>query len=93
VADAGSSETISPSLALRTSPTPPSVRFDHAESIENIAAHEMQRDIRLAARVCDRLAALRFEVAEIAESCMKQEPAATRRDLLDALAPSLGGVR
>ena len=33
---------------------------DHAESIENITAHEMECDLRLAAAACERLAHLRF---------------------------------
>jgi hypothetical protein len=32
--------------------------FDHADSIENITAHEMEKDIRLAARVCSNFATL-----------------------------------
>jgi hypothetical protein len=60
--------------------------YDHADSITNVAAHEMELDIRLAARVCSNFATLRFRVAEIAEMALTQDGAATRRDLLDALA-------
>jgi hypothetical protein len=60
--------------------------YDHADSITNVAAHEMEIDIRLAARVCSNLATLRFRVAEIAEAALTHAPGATRRDLIDALA-------
>jgi hypothetical protein len=46
----------------------------------------MEQDIRLSARVCSNFATLRFRVAEIAEAALTQHPAATRRDLLGALA-------
>jgi hypothetical protein len=59
--------------------------FDHADSITNVAAHEMEVDIRSAARVCSNLATLRFRIAEIAEAALTQDPAATQRDLLGAL--------
>jgi hypothetical protein len=42
--------------------------------------------IRSAARVCSNFATLRFRIMEIAELVLTQVPAATRRDLLDALA-------
>jgi hypothetical protein len=29
--------------------------YDHAESISNVGAHEMEMDIRLAARLCSKL--------------------------------------
>jgi hypothetical protein len=60
--------------------------FDHAESITNVAAHEMEVDIRLSARVCSNFASLRFRIAEIAEAALTQSGPAIRRDLLDALA-------
>jgi hypothetical protein len=47
-------------------------RFDHADSITNPAAHEMEIDIRLAARACSKFATLRFRVAEIAELALTQ---------------------
>jgi hypothetical protein len=62
-----------------------SVRLlDHADSIANPAAHKMEIDIRLAARVCSNLPSLRFRVAEIAEQALTQARAAIRRDQLDA---------
>jgi hypothetical protein len=60
--------------------------FDHADSITNVAAHEMELDFRLAARVCSDLATLRFRIMEIAEAPLTQNGAAIRRDLLAALA-------
>jgi hypothetical protein len=59
--------------------------FDHADSITNVAAHEMEPDIRLAAQACDKLAGLRFRVAEIAAVASNQNGGATARDLRDAL--------
>ena len=60
------------------------------DSITNVAAHEMEVDIRRAARVCSNLATLRFRIAEIAEQARRQIPAATRRKLLTALAEPSG---
>lgn len=60
--------------------------FDHADSIVNVAAHEMEGDLRLAARVCEKLSSLRFRIAEIASTALHQNGAATARDLRDALA-------
>jgi hypothetical protein len=59
--------------------------FDHADSIINVAAREMEIDIRLAARTCDKLAGLRFRVAEIAALAPQQNGSATARDLREAL--------
>jgi hypothetical protein len=54
----------------------------HGDAITNAAA-----DLQLAARVCHKLASLRFRVAEIAEQALTQEwdRAAFARDLRDAL--------
>jgi hypothetical protein len=60
--------------------------FDHADRITSVAAHEMEVDIRSAARVCSNLATLRFRIAEIADRALTQAGAAIRRDLLDAIA-------
>jgi hypothetical protein len=60
--------------------------FDHADSITNAARHDMEVDCRLAARVCGNMASLRFRIMEIAEHALTQAPAATRQDLLDAVA-------
>jgi hypothetical protein len=60
--------------------------YEHGDSITNVAAHQMEIDIRLAARAISNFATLRFRIAEIAEAALAQDPAATRRDLLDALA-------
>jgi hypothetical protein len=60
--------------------------FDHADSITNVARHDMEIDCRLAARALSNMATLRFRVAEIAEMALTQAGAAIRRDLLDALA-------
>jgi hypothetical protein len=58
---------------------------DHADSITDFAQHDMERDIRLASRVCGSLCGLRFRVAEVAEMALSQDGGATRRDLLQAL--------
>jgi hypothetical protein len=60
--------------------------FDHADSITNPARHDIERDRRLAARVCGNMGSLRFRVGEIAEAAPTQPGPDTRRDLLDALA-------
>ena len=57
--------------------------YDHGDSITNVARHDMEVDIRLAARVCSNMATLRFRVAEIAEHPLTH--ASIRRGLLDAL--------
>jgi hypothetical protein len=59
--------------------------FDHADSITNVAAHQMEVDIRLAAQACDKLAGLRFRLGEIAEIALHQNVATTARDLRDAV--------
>jgi hypothetical protein len=59
--------------------------FDHADSITNVTRHAMEVDVRLAARVCSNMATLRFRIGELAEAALTQAPAASRRDLLDAL--------
>jgi hypothetical protein len=58
--------------------------FDHADSITNVARHDMETDVRLAARVCGNMATLRFRVSEIAEHPLTH--ASIRRDLISALA-------
>jgi hypothetical protein len=60
--------------------------FDHADSITNVARHDMEVDVRLAARVCGNMATLRFRVGEIAEAALTQPGPAIHRDLLAALA-------
>jgi hypothetical protein len=60
---------------------------DHAEDISaEISFELLTRDMRLAATLCSKLATLRFRIAEIAEMALTQATAATRRDLLHALA-------
>jgi hypothetical protein len=60
--------------------------IDHADSIMNVGAHQMEIDIRSAARAISNFATLQFRIAEIAEAALVQDPGATRRDLIDALA-------
>jgi hypothetical protein len=47
---------------------------DHADGIEFITLHNLEQDIRLAARVCDKLASLRFRVAEISTCASRRIP-------------------
>jgi hypothetical protein len=57
--------------------------FDHADVITNVGA-----DLRLAARIADKLASLRFRIAEIAEAALAHpewDRAAFARDLRSAL--------
>jgi hypothetical protein len=56
--------------------------FDHADSITNVAAHEIEKDIRLAARVASDMATLRFGVAQVAASC--SDAARHLRELIGA---------
>jgi len=44
--------------------------------------HALEQDLRLAARACDRLADLRFAVAETAAKCRDQD---AMQELLEAL--------
>jgi hypothetical protein len=60
--------------------------YDHADSITNPARHDIEVDCQFAAGVCGNMASLRFRVGEIAEAALTQPGAATRRDLLQALA-------
>ena len=62
---------------------------DHADSITNAARTDVAADLRLAARVADSLANLRFRIDEIAEKAIEHpewDRAAFARDLRDALA-------
>jgi hypothetical protein len=59
--------------------------YDYASQI-TAALPDTAKDVRLAARVCDKLASLRFRVGEIAEMALNQDPGATARDLHEALA-------
>jgi hypothetical protein len=58
---------------------------DHADSIVNVAAHEMEMDVRQAARAFALFATLKFRIAEIAEVALSQAGPATARDLRQAL--------
>jgi hypothetical protein len=60
--------------------------FDRADSITNVARHEMEVDVRFAARVCSNLATLRFRWPS--RGGAQPGSAATARDLRDALAGS-----
>jgi hypothetical protein len=60
--------------------------FDHAEDIAAALEFEpVTADLRLAARACNKLAGLRFRVAEIAAVASHQNRGATARDLRYAL--------
>ena len=59
--------------------------FDFADSIA-LASPDTAKDARLAARAADKLASLRFRIAEIAEMSLTQDSGATYRDLNAALA-------
>jgi hypothetical protein len=58
---------------------------DHAEDLAAEVAFEPVRDIRLAARVCDTLAGLRFRVMEIAAKALTTPALTMQRDLFEAL--------
>ena len=59
--------------------------FNFADSIA-LASPDTAKDARLAARAADKLASLRFRIAEIAEMSLTQDSGATHRDLNAALA-------
>jgi hypothetical protein len=63
---------------------------DHADSITNVAAHEMELDLRIAARALALFATLQFRVSEIAEMALSQAGPATARDLRQALDDTQG---
>jgi hypothetical protein len=44
--------------------------YDRAEQITQVSLHGLAEDIRMAARVCSKLASLHFRVGEIAETTM-----------------------
>jgi hypothetical protein len=51
---------------------------DHADGITNVAVHQMEIDIRQAARVLALFATLKFRFAEITEMALSQAPAGNR---------------
>jgi hypothetical protein len=65
--------------------------LDHAEDMAaDINFEPLTLDLRMAARACSKFSTLRFRVGEIAGMALIQDGAATRRDLLDALADARG---
>jgi hypothetical protein len=61
--------------------------FDHSEDLAATLEFELVvSDVRLAARAISNMATLRFRIGEIAEAALSQDGAATRRDLIEALA-------
>jgi hypothetical protein len=78
--------TISPVILDYGTLTAISLRLsERAEQINQITLQDLSRDIRLAAQACDKLASLRFRIAEIAEMALTQDPGATARDLRELL--------
>jgi hypothetical protein len=61
---------------------------DAADSITNVAAHEMEKDIRTAARVASWAAHVRFVVAEIADAMPVENPA--KKELLTLIGKQEG---
>jgi hypothetical protein len=67
---------------------------EHADAITNAARQDIANDLRLAARIADKMADLRFRVAEIAEQALAHpewDRAAFARDLRAALADAAEG--
>jgi hypothetical protein len=56
--------------------------YARADAIDQVALQDLSRDIRLAARVCERLALVRTEISQIADKCTDQDAARELRDLL-----------
>ena len=52
--------------------------YGHADAIHNAARRDVERDLRLAARIMDRFASLRSNISDIAE---KTKDPTTARDL------------
>jgi hypothetical protein len=63
-------------LALRLS--------EQADAV--LARRDTAKDMRLASRVCDRLAHLRFEIGEIIGKCADQDAVRELRDALEEAA-------
>ncbi len=62
--------------------------FDRADAITAVACQDLAANMRLAARITDKLASLRFRIAEIAAKAIEHpdwDNAAIARDLRDAL--------
>jgi hypothetical protein len=67
---------------------------EHADNFTAVAADMLgaiANDLKLAAKICDRLASLRFEIAEIASKADLLDPD-TARELRDALDDAAKGV-
>jgi hypothetical protein len=78
--------TISPVILDYGTLTAISLRLsERADLITQITLQDLALDIRLAAQACDKLASLRFRIAEIAEMALNQDGAATARDLRELL--------
>jgi hypothetical protein len=56
---------------------------ERADQIQQVTLQDLNRDLRMAARACDLLAHLRFELGEIAGKTTDQDTARELRDLLD----------
>jgi len=54
----------------------------YADSITNAAAHDMEKDIRLAARIVSGLATLRFHIAALAAATTDENTARSLRKLI-----------
>jgi hypothetical protein len=62
--------------------------FERADQITQVALQDLALDLRLAARVCDRLASVGFRIAEIAQAAIDHpewDSAAFARDLRELL--------
>ena len=59
--------------------------FEHSDNVESVPWQDIALNLRLAARLAEKTASLRFRVQEIAEMALTQDPGATARDLRDAL--------
>jgi hypothetical protein len=59
--------------------------FEHSDNVKNVPWQDIALNLRLAARLVEKMSSLRFRVAEVAEMALSQDPGATARDLRDAL--------
>jgi hypothetical protein len=57
--------------------------FERADTITQITLTDLVSDLRLAGQACERLAAVRAELSEIAAKCRDHDAARELRDMLD----------
>ena len=59
--------------------------FEHSDNVKSVPWQDIALNLRLAARLAEKTASIRFRIAEIADMALAQDPGATARDLRDLL--------